>query len=319
MNTKEKLSNTKSNKALKVIASLTLAAATVIAPLTFSACNTKQTSPDANTAQPGDETTSSGENANTYSQILQTVLTDDYYNDLIDQSIKENVAVFFSNPYFAPNPYTFLQQNGHDVDAIKDRQLECNTEMYFIGNDTNNLYMSVHAENSASTITDYVLKYSITTQEYNDLKMLFEKDYIQAPLFIQELSKQKTANVQSKITLTINAYDLTKEYFNRKSVLNILNCSLTSFDLTYLSTQTNELKINIRSISNNENVACEIRKYEGILWNYCLLNENNGIYDFDRISFSSASNEEFKNPGQTIYYLGLASGYTTNNLNRESI
>ncbi len=302
-------------RAIKAVAGFALACAMIAVP-PFAACGSQDSAPETQTDEEQEVPSKPDEEESKYSQILQTVLDSEYYNDLIDQSMKDNVAVFFSDPNFAPIPYAFLQQNGFNVAAIRDRQLKCNTEMYFIGNDTNNLYMSVHVQNDESTITDYVLKYNITDKEYNDLQMLFEEDYIQAPLFIQELSNQKTASVQSKISLTKNAYDIAKKYFTKRSYFtNILNCSTLGFDITYLSTSSKEAKVNIRGTADEENVFRELKTLEGVLMNSCHLSENNNIFDLDKVSFDSGNVEELHKPGQTIHYLGLESGYTVDNFN----
>lgn len=298
-------------RAIKAVAGFVLACA-MIAALPFAACGSQDSAPETQTDEEQEVPSKPDKEESKYSQILQTVLDSNYYNEMIDKSMEENSAIFFSNPNFAPIPYAFLQQNGFNVAAIRDRQLKCNTEMYFIGDDTNNLYMSVHVQNDESTITDYVLKYNITDKEYNDLQMLFEEDYIQAPLFIQELSNQKTASVQSKISLTKNAYDIAKEYFVDDFFADLLNSSTTNFDITYLSANSNEIEVNVRGVSQEENVSKEMRLFEGVMKDSCYLTENNNIFNFDRTAYYT---DEVNNAGQTIHYLGLESGYTVDNFN----
>ena len=64
-------------------------------------------------------------------------------------------------------------------------------------------------ENKASTdyYGCYIIKYDLTDQEKDELDMLFEEQYIQTPLYIQEISNQKSASVQSEAYISKTGYE----------------------------------------------------------------------------------------------------------------
>ena len=174
-----------------------------------------------------------------YSALLEDVLKDENYNKLIDKLNADDKQIATGN-YFEPHPYAFLSKQGHNVSDIKDNKLKCFTTTYTIGNDKNNLYITTRVENKSSTpyYSCYLLKYSLTNQEYDDLKMLHEKQYYQTPLFIQKLSEKKTSSVEYNTKITIDAYDellnnlrkyteLTTDLFGTKNIeLDFLNFSI---------------------------------------------------------------------------------------------
>ena len=150
-----------------------------------------------------------------YSQILQNVLTDNYYNGLIQEAeiYKKNndFSYIHSNAYNAI-PYGFLEDEGFDVEAIKNDNLKCETEAFILNDEPNSLYLTCRVENKASTdyYTHFVLKYNLTENELKDLKLVY-KDIaqgqgvsFQAPFFIQELS-------QVKDTVKLTEMNITKE------------------------------------------------------------------------------------------------------------
>lgn len=139
-----------------------------------------------------------------YSQILQNVLTDSYYDEILA------ITGGNSHPQITQAiPYAFLQKKGKDIDAIKNEDIYCYATSYIKNKDTNSLYVSCRLENKATETyySCYVLKYPLTKQEYDDYIMLHKGQYVQAPLFVQELAKQKTPVVISEINLTKSTLD----------------------------------------------------------------------------------------------------------------
>ncbi len=145
-----------------------------------------------------------------YSKILQDVLNSSYYNSIVDAyRARRAESKFDTGNLESCIPYTFLASQGHDIQAIKNDELECESMGYILNGDTSTLYLTTRVETKASTpyYTCYILKYDLTEQEYDDLYMLHKNDYIQAGLFIQELDAQKTAKLESKTNITVSGYE----------------------------------------------------------------------------------------------------------------
>lgn len=234
-----------------------------------------------------------------YCQILQTVLTGDYYNNLIDSQ----QYLHFNSPEFNPAPFKFLEQRGHNMDSIKKGTLMCDTYIYFVENNKNNLYMSVKTDNSAGDITNYVLKYNITNKEYEDLKMLYDGNYIQAPLFIQEMDNQKTPTIESCVSVTYKTYNMLLDSFNSEKMKDTFNSDSIDIDITKLNTDY-ELEVDARdkNISNPINNSHQLRKYAATLSHFAGLTFNNNVYNIIDIDINKANFDEFYSTFQTINY-----------------
>lgn len=160
-----------------------------------------------------------------YSQILQSIIDSPYYDSVIDKF--ENQGHSYSTNLQSPIPYTFLEREGIDVEAIKNEELKCRSTAYIKNGDTSKIYVSTLAETDAGYYANYILSYSLTEKEYEDLYMLHDGAYLQAGLFIQELDAQKTAKVESHINVNMRTFVgleerfqyLCEDYINDKEVL----------------------------------------------------------------------------------------------------
>lgn len=224
---KERLSwqNISNNSIVKRAKNITLAFVLTLAlTLTTSCGNTNGTTSGGNT---NDDTHISEGNNSTiitpdgdkvdiseYSEILRNVLTKDYYSSLIAEGkvlqSKGNQSYRTANKFQAI-PYGFLEDEGYDIDAIKNDELKCETDIFVLDGE---LYIACRVENKASIdyYTHYVIKYSLTEKELSDLNLTHQQlseggntirtVSFQAPFFIQELSLQKNATVLSKAHIT---------------------------------------------------------------------------------------------------------------------
>lgn len=163
------------------------------------------------------------------------MLKDEEYNSLID-NYEQKLSHSHS---YNPHPFAFLSIQGHNISDIKNDKLKCYSTSYRIGEDKNNLYITTRVENKGSTpyYSCYLLKYSLSNQEYDDLKMLHKKKYIQAPFFIQKLSAQKTPTVEHSTKITVKAYDeLLNQLRNNKNfstnVFGVQNIELDFLDFS---------------------------------------------------------------------------------------
>jgi hypothetical protein len=198
----------------------------VICAFSLLACTASNSSGNGNSeAQTSDNNSSDSDNDSTnnkyanYSQILQNVLTDFYYYELISlnnsyyDTTKENL--YWQNAKYNAIPYGFLEDEGVDIDKIKKNEVESYSDMFLDGN---NLVIELKIENKvgyefstgvSSYFTNYILKYELTDQEIKEIKALFkslssgEKEtYFQSAFFVQELSYLKTPTVISKAYAT---------------------------------------------------------------------------------------------------------------------
>ena len=99
-----------------------------------------------------------------------------------------------------------------------DGTLDVFASSYIYDSDKNHIYVSVKAENVSTSqygnyYTNYVLKYPLTDQEYEEYTYLCEGEYVQGLFFIQELDNQKTPEMLSKVNIAKRTYEYMIEYF----------------------------------------------------------------------------------------------------------
>lgn len=237
-----------SSKAFKIIkkALLTLVIASVAA---VSACTVVTTTNPGNNpgTNPGtDPGTNPGEQTQ-HSELLLDILEDNYY----DQTTQE----FYDAKYFLQKadaiPYQFLIEQGHDVEKLKTNELSAYSIIYTLGDDKNNIYLSNRIENEGidTYYTFYTLKYPLTNQEYDDMVMLFENNYIQSGYFIQELAKQKEPTVIADVNTTKKYYDdFYKKFKNSEAyVHDILGTDKIEIDFLNFSKEEQTFSIAVRT------------------------------------------------------------------------
>ena len=153
-----------------------------------------------------------------YSDILRAVLNDPYYDEIAEEFHNVNAADSRSNKIYAI-PYGYIESIGIDTSPIKNDEVEAYATTYIKDDEPNYLYVYARVENNDSTpyYTCYNLKYSITDQEKEELEMLHEDGYIQAPFFIQELSNQKTPVDTKVASLTVERFNSFSNSFKKNS------------------------------------------------------------------------------------------------------
>lgn len=239
----------RSSKIAKKLCALVLATGMTIAPMALSACNCSTPNPDAGTNPPivnpdnggadiggntgnGNNQTPGNNNGGSnnggssnendysqYSQLLQNVLNDEYYNSLISQA-KENPTIAQS-AYFASHPYAFLEEQGIDVDQIKRGYLSCETYAFTKTSNSNNIILITHAENASGYFDEFILEYELTDEERKDYSSVnsFPNNtgvtkanaYYQKCFINDQLSKNKTPISVNHKKISIAARDSLKE------------------------------------------------------------------------------------------------------------
>ena len=238
-------------KAYKRFAILTISAA-LAGVVALGACSLgsqtggNDTDPDDPTIDNNDPTPEPEEK---YSQILNDVLESDYYAELTD--MYEAAWNYPITKAHEAIPYAFLSREGFDIQAIKDEEIDCDSVAYIKNDDTSTLYLStkVVTDGADPYYTCYTLSYPLTDKEYDDLAMLHQEKYIQAPYFIQELDNQKTAKVISKASITVEAYDgLLKSFIDDKNYsTRVFGTDDLEMDFLDFSVNDNTFEVNLRT------------------------------------------------------------------------
>lgn len=205
--------------------------------------------------QNGDNNNNDGNTSTTpdyskYSKIMQAVLTDSYYKELLGYAY--NHASQYHD-IIGPYPYSFLKNQGYDVEKIKNEtfNLDIDANSYIYYDETDSLYMSLKVENASYSVhgnyyTNYVLKYKLSKQEYEEFKMLSEGGYLQAYFFIQELDNQRTPQVLSKTKWAVSSYKDMANTLRLNSNVNTANYSSLLVDLLSVDIENKNLVISIR-------------------------------------------------------------------------
>lgn len=190
-----------------------------------------------------------------YSQILNDVLESDYYAELTD--MYEAAWNYPITKAHEAIPYAFLSREGFDIQAIKDEEIDCDSVAYIKNDDTSTLHLStkVVTDGADPYYTCYTLSYPLTDKEYDDLVMLHQEKYIQAPYFIQELDNQKTAKVISKASITVEAFDeLEQSLINNKNFsTSVFGTDNITLEFLNFSITNNTFDINVRETPDRGN------------------------------------------------------------------
>ena len=243
-------------KAYKRFAILTISAA-LAGVVALGACSLgsqtggNDTDPDDPTIDNNDPTPEPEEK---YSQILNDVLESDYYAELTD--MYEAAWNYPITKAHEAIPYAFLSREGFDIQAIKDEEIDCDSVAYIKNDDTSTLYLStkVVTDGADPYYTCYTLSYPLTDKEYDDLVMLHQEKYIQAPYFIQELDNQKTAKVISKASITVEAYDGILNYLvGFAQMTSAFGTDKLDLDFIDFSVDNQTFEVNLRTTPNRGN------------------------------------------------------------------
>ncbi len=299
----------------KRIGALAIATTLGLSTLSLSSCdllnqfiNPNNSSYNSNSTHPDENYSSSGHGTNNnskYSQLLQNILND-------------------NNLTGAYHPYDFLEDQGHDVDAIKRGDLTCKTSSYVKDSEPNNLYMMTYVETKAATpyYTEYVLKYNLTDQEMSDYEFLHRGKYIQAIYMNNEISENKRATVVNKAKISVKAHENFKEAIETdKDTFDKLNNKYLDIMLKEYSVADNTFSLYIFPRATMGNTMT----YYGNIGTYPLSGSDSQVKDANGImispsdgafgqSFKVNSIEDYDSFKKSIEPITLYNGVHTNEL-----
>lgn len=157
-----------------------------------------------------------GEQTSKHSKLLQDVINDPEYKSLISQG--KSYERFFDTAYFDPHPYGFLEDQGYDIDSIKNGKTECYTISYKLDAEPNNLYIYTRVKEDATYCTTYVIKYSLTELEMSDYRLMHNNltdltYYVQCVFMNDAISRTKTPVEVKKATLTNETQKSMSDYY----------------------------------------------------------------------------------------------------------
>lgn len=245
-----------------------------------------------------------------YSDLVKNnILNNGFYQRLI---ASEDTLVRPGNIHYYPHPYGYLQKRGHNIQAIKDGELECNTIVYTVGNDTGHLYVDTRVqtiEGDLDYYTCYSLKYALSEKEYHDLYYFSDRVYSLAPLIVQELSYQKSPQAITETSMLKAMFESWDNQFNnttpgKESFAKVFGCQIT-FNILEYSVENQTLKTRFYC-KNNDNIIqnCEIRvantKPANILWKVSTLSNTNILNGPLTTAFiSDQERQDYKNNNPT--------------------
>lgn len=188
------------------------------------------------------------------SGILSAVRSGDAYAKLISSYTGSE-----ENALYSSIPYSFLNSQGIDSEQYRSGNKLCFCSAY-IEKGQHTLNFSLRAELPEQSDTLYYLCYTISyelnEQEYREYDMLHHGRYIEAPFFVQELAKQKHANIHNQIKIAKEEYDSVYKIIGESDVGSLLDAQETELDV--LEKTETEITVAVRP-------ACTDKTTEGKL------------------------------------------------------
>lgn len=173
---------------------------------------------------------------NGHSQILKNILLDSYYDELILSVTNYNNVL--QSWKFQPHPYAFYEDQGIDLTPLKNGQSEAYTMSYVLDEEPNSLYMYTRILMDNTYYQNYLLKYEIIDQEYNDYYLMHngyrEYDYyIQSVFMNNEIAKSRDPEIISSSKVSKTAQENLTESFQKTKLTTTKNCDIFLMDINY--------------------------------------------------------------------------------------
>lgn len=261
-----------------------------------------------------------------YSPLLQEVLINPAYDELYRKyekgEISEGSTGDLGLNIFEAIPFNFLEENGEDVEGIKNGSVATSADLYSVNNDTSHIYSKLDItyilEDGEYYINQYLLKYRITEQELKDLKMLYSGRFYQGPIMFQCLAAKQQPEVISEFSITENGYkkiinvcNSTGQYATLAKLLNhdkISNFTLTSLNYgTIRDEDSYDITFNLINEGNSNGTVSQKILYKGstsLVWSTSKMTYSNGILNLE--SFSGINSKILSSTPITYFQLNHA-------------
>ncbi len=166
--------------------------------------------------------TSSGENGK-YSNLLMSVVNDEYYKSLVQNQDRGDYA----KPQYDPHPYAFLEEAGIDVNKILNGTYQAETMSFVLEDEPNNLYINTKVLIDDSYWHSFLITYKLNDKEMADYFNMHGADnsyhYYWPAFFMNDkisATKDPTNVQETKYTKeTKNGFD---DYFLRQQGFNYI-------------------------------------------------------------------------------------------------
>ena len=228
-----------------------LAAAFAFAACSPASVNSAQQNEPSDPNTPSEPSEPSAPTAS-HSDLLYGILANSYYRKIVSD-LRESAGAADHSQLYDPIPYGFLEDRGHDISGIKNDTLQADSVAYTKEGEPNHLYIATRAETAAEFpyYTCYTLRYTLSDLEMSDFKLVHDGNensmHIEAPLFIQELSYQKTPTVLSEASATVFALDeLVKRINNSDALSTELFGRTVTIDLLDFSIENQTINVAVR-------------------------------------------------------------------------
>lgn len=198
-----------------------------------------------------------------YSQLVRDMMQDENIKSLLAQGEKD--PIFYSSPYFEPHPYSFFEEQGHDIGRVKAGELECRTQSFIKKDDAekNNLYIATYIENANGYYTEYLLKYELSDKEIQDYDYLHHEKYVHAALLNNWISSNKACQIISKLDVDKETHKgLEKRLRVENSVEETLKTTNEPLFLVFHSLDTEDRYFNVyvmKYVEESHNMRITIR------------------------------------------------------------
>ncbi|MBE6618652.1 MAG: hypothetical protein E7626_02575 [Ruminococcaceae bacterium] len=180
----------------------------------------------------GTESSEGTEETGKYSNLLMSVINDEYYNSLMSSTKVEDYYI----PAFDAHPYAFLEDQGIDVNKILDGTYKAETMTFVYDDEPNNLYINTRVLVDDSYWHSFLITYALTDKEMADYKLVHgdktEYSYSWPAFFMNDKiseTKQPTNVLSTQYTKK------THEVFDKKASSGINNARdyvLPSIDMS---------------------------------------------------------------------------------------
>ncbi len=265
--------------------------------------NTPDTATTTTQSQQQNNNNNQNQDISQYSQLLQNVLTDEYYNSLIDEieSTKNFVAC---NAKYGAHPFAFLEDEGVDVDAIRAGTLPCSTMSYVLENEPNNLYIYSRVTHpNEGYCENFIVRYTLTDKEMADYHLINAGNggveyFVQAAFMNNEISETKTPTIVGKSKVKTTSFE---EMCEKADAAKLYEMGIGEI-LVVLNTNLNEHKMELILLPEYNN-SLKIYETDKIDHIKCIANisQNGDIY-LSPISYGLFGNKEHNIQNAKIYF-----------------
>lgn len=196
-----------------------------------------------------------------YSDLFRYIKNNEYYQSEIAR-LKEvsidpiNIATELNKTLYHCIPFTFLKNEGYNIDALKNSNAYIRCSSFIKENEPNNLYMliSILHENESTPYYDhYCIRYTLTDQEIQEYPQYFPTNaYTYEGCFINDaISATKDVTIISKAKMSEEAKDNIESFITANIRNKFPNADCGSIALKSVDIENNTFEVYAFADRNN--------------------------------------------------------------------